>query len=94
MTPSSSRASSPQRSGSCRARLGDGRGPAERGSSRRARSAVVIDNVEQVLDAAPLLPGLLRAAPDLTIVATSRAPLRVAGEQEFPVPPLAVPHPG
>ena len=56
--------------------------------------AVVIDNVEQVLDAAPLLPGLLRAAPDLTIVATSRAPLRVAGEQEFPVPPLGVPPPG
>ena len=56
--------------------------------------AVVIDNVEQVLDAARLLPGLLRAAPELTIVATSRAPLRVAGEQEFPVPPLGVPPPG
>ena len=56
--------------------------------------AVVIDNVEQVLAAAPLLPGLLRAAPDLTIVVTSRAPLRVAGEQEFPVPPLGMPPPG
>ena len=56
--------------------------------------ALVIDNVEQVLDAAPLLPRLLRAAPELTIVTTSRTPLRVAGEQEFPVPPLAVPPPG
>ena len=56
--------------------------------------AVVIDNFEQVLDAAPLLPGLLRAAPDVTIVVTSRTPLRVAGEQEFPVPPLGVPPPG
>jgi predicted ATPase/class 3 adenylate cyclase len=57
-----------------------------------ARSlAVVVDNVEQVLEAAPLLPRLLRVSPGLSIVATSRAPLRVAGEQEFPVPPLAVP---
>ena len=56
--------------------------------------AVVIDNVEQVLAAAPQLPGLLRAAPGLTIVVTSRAPLRVAGEQEFPVPPLGMPPPG
>ena len=56
--------------------------------------AVVIDNVEQVVDAAPLLPGLLRPAPELTIVVTSRTPLRVAGEQEFPVPPLGVPPPG
>jgi len=56
--------------------------------------AVIVDNVEQVLDAAPVLPGLLRSAPDLTIVATSRTPLRVAGEQEFPVPPLAVPSSG
>jgi predicted ATPase/class 3 adenylate cyclase len=55
---------------------------------------VVIDNFEQVLPAAPLLPELLRAAPGLTIIATSRAPLRVAGEQEFPVPPLPVPEPG
>ena len=55
---------------------------------------VIIDNVEQVIAAAPLLPELLRVAPGLTIVATSRAPLRVAGEQEFPVPPLPVPGAG
>ena len=55
---------------------------------------VIVDNVEQVIAAAPLLPELLRAAPGLSIVATSRAPLRVAGEQEFPVPPLPVPDAG
>ncbi|HEU5204505.1 MAG TPA: adenylate/guanylate cyclase domain-containing protein [Candidatus Limnocylindrales bacterium] len=52
---------------------------------------VIVDNVEQVIAAAPLLPELLRAAPGLTIVATSRAPLRVAGEQEYPVQPMPVP---
>ena len=52
---------------------------------------VIVDNVEQVIAAAPLLPKLLLAAPGLTIVATSRAPLRVAGEQEYPVQPMPVP---
>ncbi len=56
--------------------------------------AVIVDNLEQVMAAAPLLPGLLQAAPGLAIVATSRAPLRVAGEQEFPVPPLPLPGAG
>ena len=55
---------------------------------------LIVDNIEQVLDASPLMPELLRAAPGLTIVVTSRAPLHVAGEQEFPVPPLAVPKVG
>ena len=52
---------------------------------------ILVDNVEQVLDAAPLLPELLRVAPGLTLVATSRSALRVAGEQEYPVQPLPVP---
>ena len=56
--------------------------------------AVIVDNVEQVLGAAPLLPELLRAAPGLTILVTSRAPLRVAGEQEYPVPPMPAPSGG
>jgi predicted ATPase/class 3 adenylate cyclase len=55
---------------------------------------VIVDNVEQVVSAAPMLPELLRASPGLTIIATSRAPMRVAGEQEFPVPPLPVPEAG
>jgi predicted ATPase len=58
------------------------------------RIGLIVDNVEQVLAAAPLLPDLLRAARGLTIIATSRAPLRVAGEQEYPVRPFPMPGAG
>ena len=54
---------------------------------------LVIDNFEQVLPAAPLIGDLLRAAPKLKVVASSRAPLRVYGEREFPVPPLTLADP-
>jgi predicted ATPase/transcriptional regulator with XRE-family HTH domain len=54
---------------------------------------LVLDNFEQLLDAAPLVGGLAGSCPKLKILVTSRAPLRVAAEQEFPVPPLPVPHP-
>src|SRR5581483_3430927 len=50
---------------------------------------LLVDNFEQVLEAAPLVARLLEAAPGLTVVATSRAPLRVRAEHEFVVPPLA-----
>jgi non-specific serine/threonine protein kinase len=50
---------------------------------------LVLDNVEQVVAAAPEIDTLLHACPDLTILATSRALLRISGEREFPVPPLA-----
>ena len=50
---------------------------------------LVADNLEQVVDAAPELGELLAASPGSKLVATSRAPLRVAGEHELPVPPLA-----
>ena len=60
-----------------------------------ARSlGLIVDNMEQVLGAAPLLPELLRASRGLIIVVTSRAPLRVAGEQEYPVQPLPAPGAG
>jgi predicted ATPase/DNA-binding SARP family transcriptional activator len=49
---------------------------------------LLIDNFEQVLDAAPNIARLLDAAPKLKIVVTSRAPLRIAAEREFAVPPL------
>jgi predicted ATPase/class 3 adenylate cyclase len=49
---------------------------------------VVLDNCEHVLPAASDVAGLLAAAPNLKIVATSRAPLRVAGEREYAVEPL------
>ena len=55
---------------------------------------LVIDNFEQLLPSAPLIGELLRAAPKLKVITSSRAPLRISGEQEFPVPPLALADPG
>ncbi len=49
---------------------------------------LVLDNFEQVLEAAPLVSSLLGRADQLKVVVTSRAPLQVAGERELPVPPL------
>jgi len=51
---------------------------------------LVLDNLEQVLDAAPVLAELLVACPALTILATSRAPLRITSEHVYPLPPLAL----
>jgi predicted ATPase/DNA-binding CsgD family transcriptional regulator len=52
---------------------------------------IVLDNFEQILDAAPQLAELLAACPELKLVVTSRAPLRLRWEHEYPVPPLALP---
>ena len=52
---------------------------------------LVLDNLEHLLEAAPDVAALLEACPDLVVLATSRAPLRVRGEREYPVPPLALP---
>ena len=55
------------------------------------RLLLVLDNFEQVLGAAPAVTELLAAAPGLKVLATSRAPLGLYGEHEFPVPPLTLP---
>ncbi len=52
---------------------------------------VILDNFEQVLEARSLVARLLAASPGLRVLATSRAPLRIYGEQELPVEPLYVP---
>jgi predicted ATPase len=52
---------------------------------------MLIDNFEHVLNAAPVVSDLLAAAPGLKVLVTSRRPLRLYGESEFPVNPLAVP---
>jgi len=52
---------------------------------------LVLDNFEQVTDAATMVADLLRAADGLKIIVTSRAALRVSGEQELPVPGLPAP---
>jgi predicted ATPase/class 3 adenylate cyclase len=54
---------------------------------------LVLDNFEQVNDAAPQIAELLVRAPNISVLVTSRSPLRVYGEREYPVPPLGVPDP-
>src|SRR5919199_1240260 len=54
---------------------------------------LILDNFEQVLAAAPLLATLLRAAPGLRLLVTSRELLHLRAEQTLPVPPLALPDP-
>jgi predicted ATPase/DNA-binding CsgD family transcriptional regulator len=49
---------------------------------------LLLDNFEQVADAAPDLLDLLRGCPDVTTLVTSRVRLRVTGEHEYPVPPM------
>jgi predicted ATPase/class 3 adenylate cyclase len=55
------------------------------------RLFLVLDNFEQVLPAAAFVGMLLAQSPGLSVVVTSRSPLRIEGEQEWPVPPLGLP---
>jgi predicted ATPase/class 3 adenylate cyclase len=54
---------------------------------------LVVDNFEQVAEAAPVIEELLTAAPNLRVVVTSRVVLSLRGEQEYEVPPLEPPDP-
>ncbi len=63
----------------CKARLGN------------QNCLLVLDNFEQVLEAADIVADLLRAAPGLKVLVTSRAPLNLSGEWEYPVYPLTLP---
>lgn len=53
------------------------------------RILVVLDNVEQLLDAAPLVAELVAELPGLDVLVTSRAPLRIRGEREHRLGPLS-----
>ena len=52
---------------------------------------LLLDNLEQVIEAAPELGPLLSSCPNLALVVTSRERLRISGEVEYAVPPLAQP---
>jgi predicted ATPase/DNA-binding CsgD family transcriptional regulator/tRNA A-37 threonylcarbamoyl transferase component Bud32 len=58
---------------------------------RAKRLLLLLDNFEQILQAAAGLAELLAVCPQLKIMVTSRAPLHLQGEHEFAIPPLAVP---
>ena len=62
-------------------------------SLRDQQMLLVLDNFEQVVAAAPLVAELLATCPHLKCLVTSRVVLRLSGEHEFPVPPLALPDP-
>jgi predicted ATPase len=55
-----------------------------------APALLVVDNLEQVVAGVIGLPDLLARCPDLTILATSRTVVRLAGEHEYPVEPLGL----
>jgi predicted ATPase/class 3 adenylate cyclase len=60
---------------------------------KNKRLLLVLDNFEQVLAAASTVAELLIAAPQLCVLVTSRSALRLSGEHEYAVPPLALPEP-
>jgi predicted ATPase/class 3 adenylate cyclase/Tfp pilus assembly protein PilF len=55
------------------------------------RILLVLDNYEHLLEAAPVVWELLREAPQVKALVTSRAPLRISAEHEYPVPALSLP---
>ena len=62
---------------------------ASRSTSPARRMLLLFDNFEHVAEAAAELAPLLASCPNLDLLVTSREPLHVTGEQEYPVPPLA-----
>lgn len=56
-------------------------------------SVLVLDNFEHILPAATDIADLLARCPTLTVLTTSREPLHISGEHEYPVPMLSLPDP-
>ncbi|MBA2246805.1 MAG: hypothetical protein H0W23_01645, partial [Chloroflexia bacterium] len=59
--------------------------------ARDRRCLLVLDNFEQLLDAALSVVDVLRHCPHITILVTSRVPLHISGEHQHQVPPLRTP---
>jgi predicted ATPase/transcriptional regulator with XRE-family HTH domain len=74
-------------------RVTAGQSPREalRAHLRAKQLLLTLDNFEHLLEAAPEVSWFIETCPNLTVLVTSRAPLRVGGEQEYPVPPLELP---
>jgi predicted ATPase len=64
-----------------------------RGVLRTKRVLLVLDNFERLVEAGSAVADLLAHAPGLRVVVTSRTPLRVYGEQEYPLAPFPLPDP-
>lgn len=60
---------------------------------RNRNLLLVLDNLEQIVDSVPLIVGLIEQAPAVAALATSRTALRIRGEHEWQVAPLALPDP-
>jgi predicted ATPase len=58
---------------------------------RETKTLLVLDNFEQVVDAAPFVARVRARCPDVSVLTTSRTALRLQGETELPVPPLSLP---
>ena len=52
---------------------------------------LLLDNFEQVIEAAPVISEMVEACQGIKLLVTSRSPLQVRGEKEITVPPLAIP---
>ena len=72
-----------------------GQGPLDRlqASLQDHHLLLVLDNFEQIVAAVPQIAALLETCPHLKCLVTSREVLRLHGEHEVPVPPLALPDP-
>jgi predicted ATPase len=76
-------------------REAEGRSPGARVASLIGdqRVLLLLDNLEQVVSAAPEIAELITKCPGLKLLVTSRAPLRISHEREYPLAPLKLPDP-
>jgi predicted ATPase len=69
--------------------IGAAIGVRDLGELRAKQALLLLDNMEQVVESAPDIAALERTSPELSVLATSREPLHIAGEREYALAPLA-----